>query len=103
MPTVWQFPVKWLSQLKPGETHTSTRLALLDNHLPPRARGSLRKKFLAWFDRHRRDLPWRADRDPYRIWISEVMLQQTTVAAVVPYFARFVAAFPTVASLAAAD
>src|SRR5439155_25909425 len=54
-------------------------------------------------DRHRRDLPWREDRDPYRIWISEVMLQQTTVAAVVPYFERFLAAFPTVAALAAAD
>ena len=63
----------------------------------------LRRKLLAWFDRHRRDLPWRADRDPYRIWVSEVMLQQTTVAAVVPYFNRFVAALPTVADLAAAD
>jgi A/G-specific adenine glycosylase len=58
---------------------------------------------LSWFDRHRRDLPWRRDRDPYRIWVSEVMLQQTTVAAVVPYFERFIAAFPTVMDLAAAD
>jgi len=58
---------------------------------------------LAWFDRHRRDLPWRRDRDPYRIWVSEVMLQQTTVAAVVPYFERFLAAFPTLRELAAAD
>jgi len=64
---------------------------------------ALRRKLLTWFDRHRRDLPWRADRDPYRIWISEVMLQQTTVAAVVPYFERFVVAFPTVQSLADAD
>lgn len=64
---------------------------------------ALRAKLLAWFDRHRRDLPWRADRDPYRIWVSEVMLQQTTVAAVVPYFTRFLAAFPTLAALAAAD
>src|SRR5438094_525621 len=63
----------------------------------------LRRRLLAWFDRHRRDLPWRRDRDPYRIWVSEVMLQQTTVAAVVPYFERFLAAFPTVADLAAAD
>jgi A/G-specific adenine glycosylase len=61
------------------------------------------RKLLAWFDRHRRDLPWRADRDPYRIWVSEVMLQQTTVAAVVPYFERFLAALPTVEALAAAD
>ena len=69
----------------------------------PRTLPALRKALLAWFDAHRRDLPWRADRDPYRVWVSEVMLQQTTVAAVVPYFERFVAAFPTVADLAAAD
>src|SRR5918912_1533002 len=62
----------------------------------------LTRPLLAWFDRHRRDLPWRRDRDPYRVWVSEVMLQQTTVAAVVPYFNRFVAAFPTVVDLAKA-
>src|SRR4029078_11336010 len=50
----------------------------------------------------RHDLPWQQDRDPYRIWLSEIMLQQTQVATVLPYYARFVAAFPTVASLAAA-
>lgn len=64
-------------------------------------------RLLAWYDRHRRDLPWRArpgePRDPYRIWISEIMLQQTTVGAVVPYFLRFFARFPTVESLAAAS
>jgi A/G-specific adenine glycosylase len=69
----------------------------------PRTLPALRRALVAWFDRHRRNLPWRADRDPYRVWVSEVMLQQTTVAAVVPYFERFVAAFPTVADLAAAD
>ncbi|MBR0678488.1 A/G-specific adenine glycosylase, partial [Roseomonas alkaliterrae] len=62
---------------------------------------------LAWYDRHRRDLPWRAApgqaRDPYRIWLSEVMLQQTTVAAVGPRYARFLARFPSVEALAAAD
>jgi A/G-specific adenine glycosylase len=58
---------------------------------------------LAWFQRHARDLPWRRDRDPYRIWVSEVMLQQTQVATVVPYFERFLDAFPTLADLAAAD
>src|SRR3954453_1463640 len=67
------------------------------------ARARLQAKLLAWFDANKRDLPWRASRDPYRIWVSEVMLQQTTVAAVVPYFERFLAAFPTVAALAAAD
>lgn len=61
------------------------------------------ERLLGWFDNHRRDLPWRRDRDPYRIWVSEVMLQQTTVAAVIPYYDRFLAAFPTVSALAAAD
>jgi len=62
-----------------------------------------RRKLLAWFDRHARPLPWRRDRDPYRIWVSEVMLQQTTVAAVAPRFEQFLAAFPDVRALAAAD
>lgn len=57
---------------------------------------------LSWYRDHRRDLPWRKSRDPYRIWISEIMLQQTTVAAVIPYFERFLKAFPTVHDLAAA-
>ena len=57
---------------------------------------------LAWFDRRARDLPWRRDRDPYRIWVSEVMLQQTQVATVIPYFERFLAAFPDVRALAGA-
>ena len=69
----------------------------------PRARASLRKRLLAWFDRHRRDFPWRRDRDAYRIWVSEVMLQQTQAAVVVPYFERFIESFPTVDALAAAD
>ena len=62
----------------------------------------IRRKLLTWFDKNRRDLPWRRDRDPYRIWVSEVMLQQTTVAAVIPYFERFLSAFPDLRSLAAA-
>src|SRR5260370_41879911 len=61
---------------------------------------------LAWYDRHRRALPWRAasgDRpDPYRVWLSEIMLQQTTTKAVAPYFARFTARWPNVRALAAA-
>ena len=61
---------------------------------------------LAWYDRHRRAMPWRALPgqlpDPYRVWLSEIMLQQTTVAAVGPYFDRFLARFPTVQALAAA-
>ena len=61
---------------------------------------------LAWYDRHRRDLPWRAARgatpDPYRVWLSEIMLQQTTVKTVGPYFERFLARWPHVRALAAA-
>jgi len=57
---------------------------------------------LGWYRRSRRDLPWRATRDPYRIWVSEVMLQQTQVATALPYYARFVERFPNLATLAAA-
>jgi A/G-specific adenine glycosylase len=61
-----------------------------------------REKLLAWYRRNARDLPWRRTRDPYWIWVSEIMLQQTRVAAVIPYFERFLARFPDVASLAMA-
>jgi A/G-specific adenine glycosylase len=57
---------------------------------------------LRWFDGNRRDLPWRRTRDPYRIWLAETMLQQTRVPVVVPYYRRFLAAFPTVEKLARA-
>jgi A/G-specific adenine glycosylase len=59
-------------------------------------------ELLAWVREARRDLPWRRRRDPYAVWISEIMLQQTQVATVVPYFERWVARFPDLASLAAA-
>ena len=58
---------------------------------------------LAWYDAHRRSLPWRDEVSPYRTWVSEIMLQQTRVAAVIPYFHRFMEAFPTVEALAEAD
>ena len=64
--------------------------------------GVFSKELLAWHDVHARDLPWRGERDPYRIWISEIMLQQTTTHTVKGYYARFLAAFPTVEALAAA-
>src|SRR5215475_3413273 len=70
---------------------------------PPDLAGRL----LAWYDRHARTLPWRARpgerADPYRVWLSEIMLQQTTVVAVGPYFRDFLARWPTVRELAAAD
>lgn len=60
-------------------------------------------ELVAWFDRERRALPWRVDRDPYRVWISEAMLQQTRVETVIPYYHRFLARFPNVETLAAAE
>ncbi len=61
-------------------------------------------RLLRWFDEHgRKDLPWQRDIDAYRVWVSEIMLQQTQVTTVIPYFERFMARFPTVVDLAAAD
>ncbi|AMV69198.1 A/G-specific adenine glycosylase [Pediococcus damnosus] len=57
---------------------------------------------LAWYDANRRDLPWRQDHDPYHVWVSEIMLQQTQVNTVIPYYQRFMASFPTVEKLAQA-
>jgi A/G-specific adenine glycosylase len=62
----------------------------------------LASRLLPWYANHRRDLPWRRARDPYHTWVAEVMLQQTQVATVTPYYARFLARFPTVEALAAA-
>jgi A/G-specific adenine glycosylase len=64
---------------------------------------AFRGKLLGWYRRRARPLPWRAARDPYRIWVSEIMLQQTRVAVVIPYYERFVRQFPDAASLAAAS
>jgi A/G-specific adenine glycosylase len=62
----------------------------------------LRKALLPWYRRHRRDLPWRRTHDPYLVWLSEVMLQQTTVKTATPYYEAFAARFPTLSALAAA-
>ncbi len=69
-------------------TLTATRIKLL------------RRGLLSWFRRYALPLPWRASRDPYAIWVSEVMLQQTQIRTVIPYYERFLAAFPTVTALA---
>jgi A/G-specific adenine glycosylase len=76
-------------------------------HLPLRPAGpETVRALLQWYEKERRDLPWRygprRKADPYRVWLSEIMLQQTTVKAVIPYFQRFVARWPTIAALAAA-
>jgi A/G-specific adenine glycosylase len=61
-----------------------------------------RRSLLSWYDLNRRDLPWRRDRDPYRVWLSEIMLQQTRVSAVLEHYRRFLQRFPTVQKLASA-
>jgi len=65
-------------------------------------RQHFRRLLLQWFDRHKRDLPWRKDRDPYRVWLSEIMLQQTRVNAVTDHYERFLQRFPTIQTLASA-
>ena len=70
--------------------------------LSGKSRSRFRTNLLAWFTRFQRDLPWRHNKDPYRVWLSEIMLQQTRVAAVIPFYERFLARFPTVQSLAEA-
>ena len=67
--------------------------------LPPEVTGRL----LSWYDVHRRSLPWRESADPYRVWVSEIMLQQTRVAAVLPYYQRWMEELPDVAALAAVE
>jgi A/G-specific adenine glycosylase len=64
---------------------------------------SFARKLLRWYDAQHRDLPWRRTRDPYRIWVSEIMLQQTRAEAVIPYYERFLERFPSAAALAAAS
>lgn len=78
-------------------------IAVTDSPLQPRAESQRDSQALvSWYRDAKRDLPWRKNRDPYRIWVSEVMLQQTTVAAVVPYYDRFMTRFPNLKALAEA-
>ena len=67
-----------------------------------RGLAAVRRELLDWYRRSHRDLPWRKDKDAYRVWVSEVMLQQTTVKTVLPYYEKFLARFPTVQALGAA-
>src|SRR5690242_1253014 len=71
--------------------------------IPARSLPTFRRKLLAWFQQYRRNLPWRGTHDAYRVWLSEIMLQQTRVAAVIPYYQRFLERFPTVQALASAS
>jgi A/G-specific adenine glycosylase len=72
--------------------------------VPPASRvRALRRRLLEHYDRHRRDLPWRRETDPYRIWVSEVILQQTRVETAIPFYRRWMERFPTLEALAGAD
>lgn len=68
--------------------------------MPVKSLKSIRQKLLRWYDQNRRALPWRRTRDPYNIWIAETMLQQTQVKTVLPYYRRFLKAFPRLKDLA---
>src|SRR5438270_7507887 len=70
--------------------------------LDSNARRRWRRRLLEWYDGNARELPWRRDRDPYRVWLSEIMLQQTRVGAVLPYYAKFLARWADVRALASA-
>ncbi|MFO1464191.1 MAG: A/G-specific adenine glycosylase [bacterium] len=70
--------------------------------LTPAFQAEFRRRLLQWYRKYKRDLPWRRSRDPYAIWVSEIMLQQTQVATVIPYFERFLKTFPTLRALAQA-
>jgi A/G-specific adenine glycosylase len=81
----------------------SSTASLGEALVEPRARTVFQKRLLAWYDAHQRDLPWRKNRDPYRVWLSEIMLQQTRVAAVIEKYGEFLRLFPNVEALAKAS
>jgi A/G-specific adenine glycosylase len=78
------------------------RASVYASGIPARQWPQFRRKLLAWFQQNKRDLPWRHERDPYRVWLSEIMLQQTRVIAAIPYYLRFLEKFPTLPHLARA-
>jgi len=82
---------------------TTPTLAGVNSAVSGKDLGRFRRALLRWYDRNRRDLPWRETRDPYRVWLSEIMLQQTRVAAVVDHYRMFLERFPNVHALAAAS
>ena len=81
-----------------NSTERATNFTVLEKLAP----SAFRRKLLAWYSANARDLPWRKSRDPYRIWLSEIMLQQTRVAAVIGYYHEFLRRFPAIEKLAAA-
>jgi A/G-specific adenine glycosylase len=98
----WQESCIGLHDQSSGTANYAMRANSGPKRTHPLPKTRFRGNLLAWFDQNKRALPWRRDRDPYRIWISEIMLQQTRVAAVLDHYRRFLQRFPTVQKLAAA-
>src|SRR5215831_19262009 len=88
------------SDIRRNSKHVYNEVLMLA--LPSPDLYALRRALLGWYDAHHRELPWRRDADPYRVWVSEIMLQQTRVAAVLEHYVRFLRRFPTVETLARA-
>jgi A/G-specific adenine glycosylase len=84
-------------------SRTTTARSWVNSAVSAKDRVHFRRALLRWYDEHRRDLPWRETRDPYRIWLSEIMLQQTRVTAVLDHYRIFLERFPNVQTLAAAS
>jgi A/G-specific adenine glycosylase len=86
-----------------GVSRTSAARSGVSSAIPTKDLVRFRRTLLGWYDQHRRDLPWRQTRDPYAVWLSEIMLQQTRVAAVLDHYRIFLERFPNVSALAAAS
>src|SRR6266576_3522065 len=97
IPPVEYVPVEYLGDANQVNVQCSNRIMI-----SAQAHSVFRSQLLDWYERSRRELPWRENRDPYRVWLSEIMLQQTRVAAVVDYYGKFLLRFPTVKQLASA-
>src|SRR6202140_2025383 len=90
-------------ETRPAASRTTTAPSSINSAVSAKDLAAFRRALLRWYDKHRRDLPWRETRDPYRIWLSEIMLQQTRVAAVLGHYRIFLERFPNVQALAAAS
>jgi A/G-specific adenine glycosylase len=99
MPASRSIPV----ETRLAASRTTTARSSVNSAVSPKDLVHVRRALLRWYDEHRRDLPWRETRDPYRIWLSEIMLQQTRVAAVLDHYRIFLERFPNVQALAAAS
>jgi A/G-specific adenine glycosylase len=84
------------------DSRRNTYMAVMKKSVDSKTARAIGRALLAWYVEHRRDLPWRRSLDPYSVWVSEMMLQQTQVATVIPYFERWMQRFPDVAALASA-